>query len=214
MGHMENEAQLYSSFIDTCVNRFATQIPFYYVRGNHETRGQYARQLKEFLDLPHDRYYYAFNQGPVRFIVLDGGEDKPDENKEYSGLVDFDTYRTEELEWLKRELTSEAFRDSEIKIVVIHMPIISSERNRYGMSYLAEHFGPELENAGIDLMISGHTHRNAFIEAQNSGFGYPIMISSNNNFIEAAVVGNQLTLDLKDIDGMLVKQYVLEKVKD
>ncbi|MDX1284859.1 MAG: fibronectin type III domain-containing protein, partial [Draconibacterium sp.] len=39
MGHLEHERQLFASFIDTCVSRFATQKPFFYVRGNHETRG-------------------------------------------------------------------------------------------------------------------------------------------------------------------------------
>jgi predicted phosphodiesterase len=211
MGHVENEGQVFSSFIDTCVARFATKTPFLYVRGNHETRGKFARHLKNYLDLPNDQYYYAFTLGPVRFLVLDGGEDKPDSSKEYSGLVDFDKYRMEELEWLKKEVGNDDFRQASFRIVIIHMPIIRNKKNWYGMAFLAEHFGPVLEEAGIDLMISGHTHRNAWIASEKSGFGYPVMISSNNNYLEAVVTEEQISIDLRAYDGALSAHYDLER---
>ncbi len=211
MGHIEDESQLFSNFLDTCVNRFATEKPFFYVRGNHETRGQFARQLNSYLDFSNGKYYYAQTLGPVRFVVLDGGEDKPDSSKEYSGLVDFDTYRLEELAWLKKEVESNEFKSAAFKIVVVHMPIIENKKNWYGMAFLAEHFGPVLKEAGIDLMISGHTHRNAWIESQKSGFGYPVMISSNNNFIEAEVNEEEISLKLKDLNGDIEESYIIEK---
>lgn len=211
MGHIEEEDQVFSSFLDTCVNRFASEKPFYYVRGNHETRGQFARQLRDYLDLEDDKYYYAQTIGPVRFVVLDGGEDKPDSSKEYSGLVDFDKYRFEELGWLKKEVEGDAFKSAVFKIVIIHMPIIKNEKNWYGMAFLAKHFGPVLKKAGIDLMISGHTHRNAWIEADKSGFEYPVMISSNNHFIEAEVGEKRISLRLKDLNGKVGQQHKLER---
>lgn len=209
MGHIEMEEQIFSSFIDTCVARFASEKPFIYARGNHETRGQFARELKNYLDLPNDKYYYSFTDGPVRFIVLDGGEDKPDTSKEYSGMADFDKYRNEELLWLKQEVKNDAFINATFKIVIIHMPIINNPKNWYGMAYLAEHFGPVLKEAGIDLMISGHTHRNAWIAADKSGFDYPVMISSNNNYIEASVSSEKISLTLKDIEGNIVEEHVI-----
>ncbi|RLC26175.1 MAG: hypothetical protein DRH21_02830 [Deltaproteobacteria bacterium] len=211
LGHIEEEAQLYSSFLDVCVNRFATEKPFFYVRGNHETRGKYARQLKNFLEFPNDSYYYSMTLGPVRFIILDGGEDKPDSSKEYSGLVDFDTYRLEELAWLKNEVASDEFIKAPFKIVVVHMPIMQNEKNWYGMAFLSEHFGPVLKNAGIDLMISGHTHQNAWIESSKSGFDYPIMISSNNNFIEVEVSKDKALIKLKDLNGKVENRYTVER---
>jgi len=211
MGHIEEENQIFTSFLDTCVDRFASEIPFFYVRGNHETRGKFARELKNYLDLPDGRYYYAFNLGPVRFIVLDGGEDKPDDNVEYSGLVDFDKYRQEELSWLKKEVKSDEFNNAIYKVVIIHMPILKHEKSWHGMAFLAEYFGPVLQETGIDLMISGHTHRNAWIEAKDSGFGYPILISSNNNFIEASVNEQEISLILKDLNGEIETQYLVDK---
>lgn len=211
LGHIEEERQLYSSFIDTCVSRFASQKPFFYARGNHETRGQFARQLKKYLDFSDDEFYYAQTIGPARFVVLDGGEDKPDDSKEYSGLVDFDPYRLKELEWLKKEVASEEFKNAGFKIVIIHMPIIKNKKNWYGMAFLAEHFGPVLQDAGIDLMISGHTHKNVWIEAGKSGFEYPVMISSNNHFIEAEVNGKEIRLKLKGLDGSVENEYKIDR---
>ncbi len=211
MGYMENEAQVFSSFLDTCVARFATKKPFFYVRGNHETRGKFARQLKNYLGLPNDEYYYAFTLGPVRFLVLDGGEDKPDSNVEYSRLVDFDRYRMDELEWLRNEVEGDDFKRARFRIVIIHMPVIKHEKNRYGMAFLAERFGPVLQAAGIDLMISGHTHRNAWVEPGHSGFGYPIMISSNNNYVEAAVNASQISIVLKSPNGEITDRHTVER---
>ena len=210
MGYIVEERQLFKSFLDTCVNRFASEKPFFYVRGNHETRGKFARQLKDYLDFPDNKYYYAQTIGPVRFVVLDGGEDKPDNSKEYSGLVDFDPYRLEELEWLKEEVSSDDFKNALFKVVIIHMPIIEREKNWYGMAFLEEHFGPVLKEAGIDLMISGHTHKNAWIDANKSGFGYPVMISSNNNYIEAEVNEKEISLMLKDLEGKVEQRYKVE----
>ena len=158
-----------------------------------------------------DKYYYAQTLGPVRFLVLDGGEDKPDTSNEYSGLVDFDSYRYQELEWLKKEVAGDEFKNAPFKIVIIHMPIIENKKNWHGMAFLAQHFGPVLEEAGIDLMISGHTHRNAWIDSDKSGFGYPIMISSNNHFIEAEVDLEEISLLLKDINGNVEAKYTCNR---
>jgi len=210
LGHIENEDQIFASFLDTCVNRFAKEKPFYYVRGNHETRGKFARQLKDYLVLAEDEFYYAFTLGPVRFIVLDGGEDKPDGNVEYSGLVDFDNFRNKELKWLQKEVASDEFQNAPMKIAVIHMPVMKDENNWYGMARLSEDFGPVLSDAGIDLMVSGHKHRNYWIEAGESGFEYPVIVCSNNNFLETEVDGRKISIELKDPDGKLVEKFTVE----
>lgn len=207
MGHIEEEAQIYSSFLDTCVSRFASETPFYYVRGNHETRGKFARNLRNYIELPEDEYYYAQTIGNTRFIVLDGGEDKPDTTSVYAGFADFDNFRLKQLEWLKREIDGKEFQDADYKIVIIHMPVLKDKKNWYGMEFLATHYGPVLEKAGIDLMISGHMHRNKWINSNKSGFSYPIMICSNNNYVEAETKSEGITVRLKDLDGKIVENY-------
>lgn len=209
LGHIDSEKQIYSSLIDPCVDRFAKSIPLFYVRGNHETRGEHARILKNYLSLDDNNYYYALSRGDVRFVVLDGGEDKPDSSESYSGLADFDKYRAEQLEWLKRELASSEFKEAAVKIVVIHMAIIDREDNWYGMEQLAKFYGPLLERAGIDLMISGHKHSNVWIDASESGFNYPVSICSNNDFTEVKIDGEKIDLTIKDQEGKVVDQHLI-----
>ena len=72
-----------------------------YARGNHETRGREAHLFSKVCPTATGQPYFMFRQGPVAFLILDGGEDKPDSAPEYSGTVDFDSYRAAELEWIK-----------------------------------------------------------------------------------------------------------------
>jgi hypothetical protein len=81
------------------------------------------------------------------------------------------------------------------------MPVIAGSDQGYGMEFLSRHFGPALREAGIDLMISGHTHRFASLSGEESGFGYPVIISSNNSFTEVTVSGQVIKVVVKDTKG-------------
>ncbi len=211
LGHIEEEVQIYSGFLDTCVSRFAAEKPFFYARGNHETRGKFARNLKNYLDLPVNKYYYALTIGNTRFVILDSGEDKPDTEEVYAGLANFDEYRLKQLEWLKKEVIGEEFQKAQFKIVIVHMPIIEDKKNWYGMQFLAEHFGPVLKEAKIDLMISGHMHENKWIKATKSGFDYPVMICSNNDYIETVVNETEISIHLKNLQGDIIEEHKIVK---
>jgi UDP-2,3-diacylglucosamine pyrophosphatase LpxH len=204
---LQETDQLFPGFIDTAVTYFARQKPFYFVRGNHETRGFKARELKNFFDFKDDRYYYSFDLGPVHFVVLDCGEDKPDNNRYYYGLADYDSYRLEELEWLKNEIKSQAFRNAKHRIVIVHMPVILEERQGWGMRFLSDNFGPVLRNAGIDLMISAHTHRNSFYDSTKSGFDYPVLVNSNNSFVEVDADLQNIKAIVRDVAGKTIATY-------
>jgi acid phosphatase type 7 len=207
---LQAEDQLFPGFIDTAVIYFAAQKPFYYVRGNHETRGFAARDLKKYFDYKEARFYYSFDDGPVHFTVLDCGEDKPDNNRYYYSLADFDSYRLEELEWLKKELKTDAFRNAKHRIVMIHIPVIKEEKPGYVMKFLADNFGPVLQGANVDLMISAHTHRNTFYEAGKSGFGYPVLVNSNNSFVEVEADLKEIKAHVKDVTGKQLAEYIVK----
>jgi len=210
--YFQSKDQIFKGFLDTAVFHFAKSVPFVYVRGNHEARGMYARYFKSFFDFAADRFYGSFMQGPVQFIVLDCGEDKPDDNQYYFQLADYDSYRFKQLEWLKNEIKTERFREAPFRIVIIHMPVIAGPNSGYGMSFLAEHFGPVLAGAGIDLMISGHTHKIASISAKDAGFGYPVIVSSNNSFIDVVVNSADIELVVRDVNGIeVLKEDVRKK---
>mgnify|MGYP003291171363 FL=1 len=90
--------QIFDGFLTTAVKSFASEIPFFYARGNHETRGLFFAHYRDYFPSPTGQTYYSFQAGPVFFIVLDGGEDKPDSDIEYNGLGGFDTYGAQEAE--------------------------------------------------------------------------------------------------------------------
>jgi len=194
VGAIDNEGQL-TAILNEAVSNFASRIPLVWARGNHETRGELARDFPRYVDSPNGRFFYSFDQGPVHFVVLDTGEDKTDSSPEYSGLVDFYPYRREEAAWLKAEVKSEAFRRARYRVVFAHMPFPAASRPASdtrsqpaagatpssppspftGMADAFENFGATLEQAGIDLMISGHVHSPAIIEAESGRHSYPIV---------------------------------------
>lgn len=205
--YLQSTTQLFPGFIDTAATYFAARKPFYYVRGNHETRGFFARDLKDYFDYKDDRFYYSFDNGPVHFVVLDCGEDKPDNNRYYYGLADYDSYRLEELEWLKKEVKSDAYKNAKHRILIIHMPIIKEEKSAYGIKFLADNFGPVLQGTDLNLMMSAHTHRNTFYEAGKSGFGYPVLVNSNNSFVEVEADLQGIKAVVKDLEGKIINTY-------
>lgn len=98
LSFINSEDQLFKGFMDTAVRLFASEIPMYYARGNHETRGVFATEIQRYFSPCQEHLYYAFRQGPVYCIVLDTGEDKPDSDIEYAGITQYDLYRTEQSE--------------------------------------------------------------------------------------------------------------------
>lgn len=210
MDWLQDPEELYPAFIDTASFFFAGSRPFYYVRGNHETRGFAARELKKWFDFRDDRFYYSFDFGPVHFVVLDSGEDKEDNNKNYFGLADFDSYRLKELEWLREEVKSSQFRQARFRVVIVHMPILKAEKQNHAMTFLSENFGPVLREAGIDLMLSAHTHRNAYYDKDKTGYGYPLLVNSNNSFVEVNADSESIKAVVKDINGKIISQYEIK----
>jgi len=199
--YFQSRDQIFKGFLDTAVFYFAKSTPFIYVRGNHEARGMYARYFKDFFDFEYDRFYGSFRIGPVQFLVLDCGEDKPDDNQYYFQLAAYDNYRFTQLGWLKKEISKPGFREAPFRIVLVHMPVIAGSDQGYGMEFLSRHFGPVLREAGIDLMLSGHTHRFASLSSEESGFSYPVLVSSNNSFTEVTVSGQVIKAVVRDTKG-------------
>jgi acid phosphatase type 7 len=199
--YLQNRSQIFEGFLDTAVHYFAKSTPFVYVRGNHEARGRLARQFKDYFDYPEDRFYGSFRMGPVQFLILDCGEDKPDDNQYYFQLADYDRYRLQQLDWLKNEIVKPEFTTARFRVVIIHMPVIKGSDQWHGMKVLAEEFGPVLSTAGIDLMLSGHTHKFSALSPSEAGFGYPVVVASNNNFIEVKVDKSRMVVVVRDTEG-------------
>ena len=183
LNHLESERQLLERCLKPASDLFASRTPFFFVRGNHETRGAFARDLGRYLTLPDGRYYYAFDHGPVRFIVMDTGEDKEDGHWAYSGLTDFDAYRQQEAEWLAGEVASSAFARARFRVLIAHMPFFGGPRTRvdgHGPGDARARWGAILNGARIDLHIAGHTHHADWVEAAAGANVFPVAIGGGS----------------------------------
>jgi predicted phosphodiesterase len=194
-----DEERIFRGLIDVSVDHFAREMPFIMTRGNHETRGPDARELFRYFPHSSGRFYHAFSQGEVRFIVLDGGEDKEDSHPVYAGLVDFDRYRSEQAEWLQKEVHSRAFGQARYRIVLVHIPPYTGRG--HGGKDLTEKWGPILNAAGIDMVISGHTHRYTRIEPREDLNSFPVLILGRDMLLKADVSPERLSFALRDMKG-------------
>ncbi|HWQ91374.1 MAG TPA: metallophosphoesterase family protein [Clostridia bacterium] len=215
VSHLDDEKPVLA-ILDQAAKSFASRVPMFWIRGNHETRGAFARQLPGYIGLPQERYYYAFDHGPVHFVVLDSGEDKIDSHREYHGLVDFARYRRDQGRWLKAHVQTDAFRRAKYRVVISHMPFPyknAADPSRYpeksvfiGMADAYEQFGQTLEQAGIDLMLSGHMHFAEVIPAEPPRHSYPIVIGGGHQgegrtLTRVKITGNALEAVLLRPDG-------------
>ncbi|MDX9754183.1 MAG: FN3 domain-containing metallophosphoesterase family protein [bacterium] len=200
--------QPFTGFVDISVERFATQIPFQFVRGNHEVRGRFARQLDTYFPLRDGRAYYAFTHGSAFFLVLDSGEDKVDSHEYYNGLTDFEAYRREQAEWVKTTMQSEAAQKARFLVVISHIP--PRNARNFSSQDLREVMEPLLNAAGADLWLSGHTHRVAHLPPTPGANAYDLVIGATDTFTQVQVTPEQLQVRVIQHDGKVIEEFIRE----
>ena len=193
------------------VPELTSSIPTVYARGNHETRGREAHLFGKVCPTPTGEPYYMFRQGPVAFLVLDGGEDKPDSAPEYSGTVDFDSYRAAELEWIREVAKDPVFADAPVKVAVMHIPAIGREDSWYGQKWVSENFVPILNQAGVDIMLSGHHHRHIYVQPGECGNAFPILANDDTDRLEFEADVNGYVIRTYNTEGQQTASYASEK---
>ena len=205
---MTNEKVIFDGFMDSVVTLFGTEVPIFYARGNHETRGAFSVKFPDYFPTTTNDLYYTFRHGPVQFIVLDGGEDKPDSDIEYSELSQFDAYRTKQQAWLKDIVETPEYKEALYRVVVIHIPPVGS--TWHGTQDLQRKFLPILNNANVDIMLCGHTHNYQYIEPNNI-VSFPILINDNETYLDVKVNQKEMELLVKDPKGTEKHKLVIPK---
>ncbi len=210
-GDMDNqfmsEKQTFESFMDTAIEMFASQYPMYYARGNHETRGPFADKIAAYFPTKSGNLYYLLRRGPVCFVVLDSGEDKPDSDIEYSGIVNFDEYRTKQAEWLKEALKQSEYVNAPYKVVICHMPPMEGW---HGADEVIEKFVPLLNAAGAQIMLSGHLHRHINVPPNSKSHAFPVLVNSNTSIVKAKADEKQLQIEVFDQEGKKVDSIYIQ----
>lgn len=181
----------------------ASQIPVFYMRGNHEIRHAYSIGLRNLLDYVGDKTYGAFSWGDTRIVMLDCGEDKPDSDPAYYGLNDFSDLRQAQVDFLKEELSSKAFKKATKRVLIHHIPI-------YGVGDLynpcLELWGSLLGKAPFDVCLNAHMHVFAHHPKGTDGSNYPVVIGGGPSMDNATVMvlrkkGKELTLQVLNPQG-------------
>ena len=178
---------------------------FYFARGNHDARGNYAHQFLSLYPTWTNLPYYAFRHGPVFVVCVDGGEDKPDSDIEYYGTAAFDLYREAEGKWVESILESEECKTATYRVIISHIPF--TENSWHGGRHAWQHISQRFENKGFDLMISGHLHKHRFYEKGVHHQTFPTLVIGADKFVDAKADKDNLILELKNLDGSIHKTY-------
>ena len=148
------------------------RIPTFFMRGNHEIRNAYSIGLRDHYDYVGDRTYGSFNWGNTRIVMLDCGEDKPDDHWVYYGLNDFTQLRNEQVDFLKKELSSKEFKKAGKRVLIHHIPLYGND----GKNLCANLWTKLLEKAPFNISLNAHTHKYAYHPKGELGNNYPVII--------------------------------------
>ena len=209
----EDEAQVIRNLLNPCANLFAKSKPYIMLRGNHETRGKFRAELKNYFSYPTNEYYYTMVKGPVHFTFLDTGEDKPDEAEVYAGIVDFDAFREEQASWLENEMQKTEYLNAKYKVIVMHIPPYYS-RDWHGTLHCRKVFSPLFEKYKVDLVLSGHTHSHG-VHKPTKDHSYPVIIGGGPKQGDRTIINlnaNQKKLEITMLDdnGVSVGKYQIK----
>lgn len=194
----------------------AERWPLAYVRGNHDVRGPAAGSLPDFTGTPGDRFYYGFRSGPLAGLVMDTGEDKPDESPYLGGMASFQNMQRAQAAWLKQVVQESWFRRAPFKVLFCHIPlwftrdIFPTEGRWECHDFCRRLWLPILSEAGVRLVVSGHTHDFRWMPATDNqpiaqligGGPHPRYAT----WIRGTATSQSLSLEMLKLDGTRVAE--------
>jgi lysophospholipase L1-like esterase len=158
--------------------------PIVFVRGNHDTRGAFAKRLAYLFDLPdldptkpwgEEQWQYTLHAGPVAFLALDTGEDDDDRTSpdSYKNPDLWQQVRKRQSTWLNQAIAEPAMKSTPWRVLLTHMPLYNSPwcsvRSRDLWTPLLTEWKP-------DLSISGHDHQWRPAQPVPQGVPWPALI--------------------------------------
>lgn len=206
----EESVLKYMNFAHEKLN--AASIPVVYIRGNHEIRNAYSIQLRDLIDyIGGTTSYGAFSFGGTRFVMLDCGEDKPDDHWVYYGLNSFEAFRNEQTDFLKEELKTKAHKKAQHRVLLHHIPIYGFEDNYLPCRTL---WSPILSKSKFDVGIHAHTHEYKFVEQGSDNNSFPSIIGGGPQKGGATVMildknNKDLVVEVKNDSGESLKKISL-----
>jgi predicted phosphodiesterase len=198
---------------------WAATRPLIFSNGNHDVRGQRAREaVKCFVSCPESTelpYNQALRFGPLALVTLDTGEDKPDRHPVFAGTAAYEPYREKQATWLEGVLQQAVIKDAPFKVATAHIPLRGLEGQPDGTTLddFARYSGfgaklwlPHLKAAGFEAVISGHTHRarhdtpTAEMPVHQFVGGGPDPEQATLTLIDAALIHDKASMQIQIID--------------
>jgi predicted phosphodiesterase len=201
---LDTENQLFDRWLGPASKAADGRTPLFFVRGNHEMRGAFARGLFDYVPNPENRFYYARDHGPLHLLVLDTGEDKPDETNVYSRLNRFGAYREGEYAWLESHFAEDPrAAAAPFRVILMHQPHWgwTGDRN-------AEWTALANKN-GIDLVIGGHFHRPRWIGPGAQGNDYPVLVLGQDQVARVEATAAEIRITVIGPNGETAASYTI-----
>lgn len=231
--NVTDDSKIISEFFAPTNQPFAADMPVFFSRGNHDVRGRYARLLAQYIASPSGQHFYTFRHGPLAAIVLDAGEDKPDNLPVYAGLNSFDAYRSLQRSFLEKAIADPAFIAAPFRVLFVHVPLFWDAPildhwpgvwgndldgkliNGWISEDARDRWHDLLVKGKIDLVISGHAHKASYFPP-NDKHPYGQLIGGGSEpaaarSIVGSVTPTEMTIVVNDLSGQSVIRQVFKQ---
>lgn len=194
-----------------CETVGAENVPAFYLRGNHEIRGAFSIGLRELMDYVGDKTYGALSWGDTRIVMLDCGEDKPDDTPVYYDMNDFTQLRLDQVEFLRHELSGSAFTNAKRHVLLNHIPLYGNSDDYQPTPAL---WGDLLKDASFDINLSAHTHSFDYHPKGSIRNNFPVVVGGGPRMDTATVMvlrkqSNLMNLQVLNTKGETILQLDL-----
>ena len=231
---LENQVQIYlDQPIER--KDYAAETPYLFCPGNHDSRGWANRHLERvwMYRQPEERDVrdwdlgrnFAVRMGDIALIGLDTAEDKLDTNPIFAGLFKSAEYREAQTAWLRDALSRKEIAEAPFLVAFCHIPLFDDDPTHnpgdvapadYDPQYSADFaywqrtcgnmWGPLLDKAGCQLLITAHMHHYR-VDAPGPGRCWTQMVGGgprmNDNeyptVMEGRIVDGQLQITVHNI---------------
>ena len=204
---IDTEEHLFRAWLRPTAAGLGHTTSLFLVRGNHEMRGPFARRLLDYIPSPEGRFYYARDAGPVHLMVLDTGEDKPDDTNVYAGLNRMAPYRAAELAWFREHVeTTARVSEAPFRVILMHQP-------NWGWLPDGSDAWVETANAaGVDLVIAGHRHRSSYTPpGPDVGHSYHLLVVGQEQVARVEATADELEVVVTGLDGAVVHTVTIPR---
>ena len=143
-------------FLKTVSRQFASETPFLFIRGNHDSAGAFARNLPDYVGFHESPYAVLLDAGSAALLFLDTGDVESDQDAARLLL-------TQQSEACNTIASSAAWTTAPFRILGTHIGVRKSE---YG-------FFDGQDAVAPDLQLVGHIHTTELTD-----MGFPTLIAS------------------------------------